>query len=55
MGGAPHTMQSKAGEISKAEPCVFRRLVDDGVALMVGVHLDDTIVSGKKYACNKSL
>ena len=39
----------------KAEPCVFRRLVDDRVALMVGVHVDDIVVSGKEDDCNKFL
>ena len=37
----------------KAEPCVFRLMVKDEVSLMVGVHVDDIIVSGGKNACDK--
>ena len=29
----------------KAEPCIFRKMVNDKVSLMVGVHVDDIIVS----------
>ena len=42
-------------EQCKAEPCVFRRLIDGRVALMVGVHVDDIIVSGKQDDCSKFL
>ena len=31
-------------ELCKAEPCVFSRLVNGKVELMVGVHVDDIIV-----------
>ena len=40
-------------EQCKAEPCVFRLLVKDEVSLMVGVHVDDIIVSGGKDACEE--
>ena len=40
-------------EQCKAEPCVFRLMVKDKVSLMVGVHVDDIIVSGGKNACDK--
>ena len=40
-------------EQCKAEPCIFRLLVKDEVSLMVGVHVDDIIVSGDKNACDK--
>ena len=33
-------------EQCKAEPCVFRKIVKHEVSLMVGVHVDDIIVSG---------
>ena len=33
-------------EQCKAEPCIFRLMVKDEVSLMVGVHMDDNIVSG---------
>ena len=42
-------------EQCKAEPCVFRRLVDGRVALMIGVHVDNITVSGKKNDCNNFL
>ena len=32
-------------EQCKAEPCVFRLMVNDKVSLIVGVHVDDIIVS----------
>ena len=37
-------------EQCKAEPCVFRLMVKDEMSLMVGVHVDDIIVSGGKNA-----
>ena len=40
-------------EQSKVEPCVFRLMVKDEVSLMVGAHVDDTIVSVGKNACDK--
>ena len=42
-------------EQCKAESCVFHRLIDGRVVLMVGVHVDDIIVSGKKDDCMKFL
>ena len=39
----------------KAEPYVFRRLVNGEAELMVGVHVDDIIVCGEKDDCNKFL
>ena len=39
-------MQSRA-------PCIFRLMVKDKVSLMVGVHVDDIIVSGGKNVCEK--
>ena len=40
-------------EQCKAKPCVFRLMVKDEVSLMVGVHVDDVIVSDGKNACEK--
>ena len=40
-------------EQCKAEPCVFRLMVKDEVWFVVGVHVDDIIVSGGKNACDK--
>ena len=38
-------------EQCKAGLCVFRLMVKDAVSLMVGVNVDDIIVSGRKNAC----
>ena len=38
-------------EQCKAEPCVFRLIVKDEVSLMIGVHVDDIIVSGVCVFC----
>ena len=40
-------------EQCKAEPCVFRKIIKNEVSLMVGVHVDDIIVSGEKYLCDE--
>lgn len=38
-------------EKSKAGSCIFRKMVDNQVSLMVGVHVDGIIVSGEKGVC----
>ena len=38
-------------EQCKAEPCVFREIINNEVSLMVGVHVGDTIVSGEQDFC----
>ena len=38
-------------EQCKTEPCVFRKIVDNEMSLMVGVHVDDIIVSGNNGVC----
>ena len=35
-------------EQCKANPCVFRKTIKNGVSLMVGVHVDNTIVFGEQ-------
>ena len=40
-------------EQCRAESCVFRLMIKDKVSLMVGVHVDNIIVSGGKNACEK--
>ena len=39
----------------KAEPCVFRKIIKYEVLLMVGVHVDDIIVSGEHVLCDEFL
>ena len=47
-------------EQCKAEPCLFWLMVEDEVSLMVGIHVDDIIISGgrmrndKRYTLNSS-
>ena len=40
-------------EKCKAEPCVFREIVKNEMSLMVGVHVDDIIVSGEQDLCDE--
>ena len=40
-------------EQCKAEPCVFRKKVGDEISLIVGVHVDDIIVSGEHDVRNQ--
>ena len=40
-------------EQCKAEPCVFRKIIKNEVPLMVGVHVDDIIVSGEQDLCDE--
>ena len=40
-------------EQCKAEPCVFRKIIKNEVSLMVGVHVDDIIVSGEQDLCDE--
>ena len=40
-------------EQCKVETCAFRLMVEGEVSLMVGVHVDDIIVSGVENACEK--
>ena len=40
-------------EQCKAEPCGFRNIVINEVSLMVGVHVDDIIVSGELDLCDE--
>ncbi|CAM9110405.1 unnamed protein product [Ascophyllum nodosum] len=40
-------------EQCKTEPCGFRLMGRNEVSLMIGVHVDDIIVSGGKNACEK--
>lgn len=35
------------------EPCVFREIVDDKGTLILSVHVDEIIVTGKETDCNR--
>ena len=40
-------------EQCEAEPCVFRKIIKSEVSLMVGLHVDDIIVSGEHVLCDE--
>ena len=40
-------------EQCKAEPCVFRKIIKNGVSVMVRVHVDYIIVSGERDMCDE--
>ena len=37
----------------RADPCVYRKIVEGVVKLILGVHVDDILVSGEKEACDE--
>ena len=37
----------------KAEPCIFRNIINNKVSLMVVVHVDDIIASGEQDMCDE--
>ena len=39
----------------KAEPCVFSNTIKNEASLMVGVHVDDIIVSGNRICVTSCL
>ena len=41
------SLQKTGIEQSKADPCVFRKVVDGEVTLIVSVHVDDLAVTAK--------
>ena len=40
-------------EQCKAEPCISRKIFNNKVSLMVGVHVDGIIVSGEQDICDE--
>ena len=40
-------------EQCRADPCVYRKIVEGGVKRILVVHVDDILVSGEKEACDK--
>ena len=40
-------------EQCRADPCVYRKIMEGVVKLILLVHVDDILVSGKKEACNE--
>ena len=37
----------------RADPCVYRKIVEGIVELIVSIHVYDILVSGKKEACDE--
>ena len=42
-------------EQSKADPCIFRKIVDGSVVMIIGVYVDDLLVGGSTEDCDKLL
>ena len=42
-------------EQCKADPCVFRKVVDQAVAMIVGVYVDDLLIGGSEENCESLL
>ena len=40
-------------EQCRADPCVYRKIVEGVVKLILVVHVDDILVSGEKEACDE--
>ena len=40
-------------EPCRADPCVYRKIVEGVVKLILVVHVDDILVSGEKEACDE--
>ena len=47
------TLVDKGTEQCRADPCVYRKIVEGVVKLILVVHVDDILVSGEKEACNE--
>ena len=42
-------------EQCKADPCIFRKIVDGAVVMIIGVHVDDLLVGGSQKGCESLL
>ena len=48
------TLEDEHGmEQCRADPCVYRKIVEGVVKLILVVHVDDSLVSGEKEACEE--
>ena len=39
-------------ELCKADPCIFRKIVDGVVVMIIGVYVDDLLVGGSQEDCD---
>ena len=49
------TLVEDGFEQCKADPCIFRKIVDGVVVMIVGVHVDDLLVGGSEEDCESLL
>ena len=49
------TLIADGFEQSKADPCMFRKVVDGVVVMIVGVYVDDLLVGGSEEDCESLL
>ena len=50
-----HTLIADGFEQCKADPCTFRKVVDEGVVIIIGVYVDDLLVGGSEENCESLL
>ena len=51
----PDTLIADEFEQCKADPCIFRKIADGVVVMMVGVHVDDLLIGGSEGDCESLL
>ena len=49
------TLIADGFEQSKADPCIFRKVIDGVVVMIVGVYVDDLLVGGSEEDCESLL
>ena len=50
-----NTLIADGFEQSKADPCIFRKVIDGVVVMIVGVYVDDLLVGGSEEDCESLL
>ena len=49
------TLIADGFEQCKADPCIFRKVVDGVVVLIVGIYVDDVLIRGSEEDCESLL
>ena len=52
---AANTLIENGLEQSRADPCIFRKVVDGVVVMIIAIYVDDMLVAGSKEECNALL
>ncbi|CAB1107951.1 unnamed protein product [Ectocarpus sp. CCAP 1310/34] len=52
---AADTVVENGFEQCKADPCVFRKMVDEVVVMIIVIYVDDTLVAGSDEDCEELL